>query len=245
MDEAIQKVADSASWKLRTLLRTSRFYNKIDLVNLYKSKVLSYIEGKTAAVYHATSTLLSRLDRIQTNFITQVGITEIEAMRDYRLAPLTSRRDMAMLAVIHRAVLGLGPDHFRDYFKPDLELRNPGGREQMRRHNLQLQTFRRGKYLQIVGNSMFGLVDVYNLLPARVVAADTVKEFQKRLQSDLIHAAEGVERCWQDWYSPRIMMFNHPLRMGMVSIGQNEHMGEEPERKGFASSIHQWLQFGQ
>ena len=39
----------------------------------------------------------------------QNGITEIDALTSFHLAPLASRRNMAMLGAIHRAVLGEGP----------------------------------------------------------------------------------------------------------------------------------------
>ena len=108
MEEAISNISDATTWKLRTLLRTSRYFETIPMVNLYKSKVLSYIEGKTAAIYHVAATQLMRVDKIQKHFLASVGLTELEALCNFRLAPLSSRRDMALLGLIHRTVLGGG-----------------------------------------------------------------------------------------------------------------------------------------
>ena len=54
-----------------------------------------------------------------TSFLRKVGISEIDAIVNFKLAPLASRRDIAMLGVIHRAVLGEGPPQLRELFKPD------------------------------------------------------------------------------------------------------------------------------
>ena len=80
------------------------------MVNLYKSKVLAYIEGKTPAIYHVAQSALQRVDNIQEQFMRSAGLTDIEAICKFRLSPLCSRRDMALLGVIHRTVLGLGPE---------------------------------------------------------------------------------------------------------------------------------------
>ena len=208
MEDAISNIADAASWKLRTLLRTARFYSVKEMVHLYKSKIWSFIECKTAAIYHSAKWLLLRIDRIQDSFNRSVGISELEALCEYRLAPLCARRDMAVLGIIHRTVLGLGPKHFQEYFRLDGASRNPGGRENVRRHDVQLRSYRTGRYLDILGCSILGAIDIYNLLPASVVAAENVSVFQKRLQANLVMAAKGNEFGWKDLYSPRLPLYN-------------------------------------
>ena len=99
---------------------------------------------------------------------------DLEAISDYRLAPLNSRRDMAMLGLIHRTVIGEGPDQFKKYFVRESESRHPDGRENQRRHDKQLISYRKGKFLDIMATSALGLIDVYNLLPQATVDADTV-----------------------------------------------------------------------
>ena len=105
------------------------------MVNPYKSKVLAYIEGKTPAINHAAQSALQRVDNIQEQFMRSAGLTDIEAICGFRLAPLCSRRDMALLGVIHRTVLGLGPEQFSEYFTLDVESRHLDGKECYRRHN--------------------------------------------------------------------------------------------------------------
>ena len=60
MTAAIAELVAAAGWKSRTLLRTRRFYTEADLVILYKAHLLSYIEYRTPAIYHATRAVLRR-----------------------------------------------------------------------------------------------------------------------------------------------------------------------------------------
>ena len=58
MSEAVGEIVAAAGWKLRTLLRTRRFYTDADLIGLYKAHLLSFLEYRTPAVYHATRAVL-------------------------------------------------------------------------------------------------------------------------------------------------------------------------------------------
>ena len=64
MASAVSEIVSTAGWKLRTLLRTRRFYTDADLIVLYKAHLLSYLEYRTPAIYHATRTVLKRLDSV-------------------------------------------------------------------------------------------------------------------------------------------------------------------------------------
>ena len=119
MRDCAHECAVEAGWRQRTLLRTHRFYNDAELVNLFKAHVLSFVEYRTPALYHSCSTVLAQVDRILASFLRKIGITDIEALIRFRLAPLSLRRDIAMLGVIHRAVLHEGPPQFWEWFRVD------------------------------------------------------------------------------------------------------------------------------
>jgi hypothetical protein len=68
MVDAVGELVADASWKLRTLQRTRRYYTDAELILLYKSQLLSFIEYRTSAIYHATRDVLERVDDIQTRF---------------------------------------------------------------------------------------------------------------------------------------------------------------------------------
>ena len=98
----------AAGWKSKMLIRTRRYYTDAELVVLYKAHRLSYIEYRTLAIYHATRDILERLDRVQSRFLTDAGIDELEALIHFNLAPLMAGRDIAMLGLIHRTAIDRG-----------------------------------------------------------------------------------------------------------------------------------------
>jgi hypothetical protein len=63
MDSAVRALAGKVKWKLKMLLRSRRSFNTDDLVAQYKQQVLSFIEYRSAAIYHATTTVLNQLDK--------------------------------------------------------------------------------------------------------------------------------------------------------------------------------------
>ena len=79
MNQAVHDSVVACGWKLQTLLRSGRFFTGVELVSLYKSHVLSSIEYRTAAVYHASDSVLSSLGNIQNRMLKIANATEIEA----------------------------------------------------------------------------------------------------------------------------------------------------------------------
>ena len=86
MGMAVAEVVNESTWKLRTLLRAQRYYTDADLTILYKDHMLSFLEYRTPAVYHALSSTLSRLDSVQRRF-SGAGIDDLTALVEFRLPP--------------------------------------------------------------------------------------------------------------------------------------------------------------
>jgi hypothetical protein len=212
MAEAVRETAQEASWKLRTLLRTGKYYCDSEVMLLYKSHVLSYVEYRTPAVYHATDTVLAALERVQASLLRQTGISAMEALMVFNLAPLSARRDMAMLGLIHRTVLREGPAHFAEWFRKTAQQMPRRTRSGTTRHSLQLHEPLEGAYLDVVRRSALGLTCVYNMLPPAIVAEKTVAGFQRKLQEVLKERAEEGCADWARTFSPRIPRYCHPLR---------------------------------
>ena len=105
MGVAIRGCARDAGWKLKTLLRTRRYHTTSELITLYKSHILSFVEYKTPGIYHAATTVLEAIDRIQDHFLRQIGIPQVDALLNFSLSPLHARRDIAMLGFLHRAAI--------------------------------------------------------------------------------------------------------------------------------------------
>ena len=170
------------------------------------------MEFRTAAIYHASNTALGQVDNIQNSFIRSLGLTTEESLLVFGLAPLATRRDIAMLGIIHRSILDQGPAHFRQYFQRAGPSSHPSGSIAQRRHSKQLQSFRDGsRNLVSFTNSIFGLVDVYNLLPGWIIEMGTTKNFQTCLQHLLKHNASMGYPFWQTLFSGREPLWRHPL----------------------------------
>ena len=211
MADAVQELVTESGWKMKTMIRTQRFFNIAEMVLLYKSHVLSFIEYRTPAVYHAVKTLLQRVDRIQERFLEDAGISMVEALFAFNLAPLQTRRDMALLGAIHRSALGKGPPHLVKHFPkapPPVYMT----RANQRRHHLYLDDPRDGRHTELLIRSAFGLVAVYNKLPVSVVLAQSVATFQGHLQDLIKGRAEAGCADWMETFSPRRpMLTDHPL----------------------------------
>ena len=211
MAAAVREMVVEGRWRLRVLERSARFFDVRQLLLRYKARVLSYFEYRTPAVYHATDTVLEPLDKLQQNFLDRVGVSQVEALVEFRLAPLSCRRDMAMLGVLHRAALKEGPEHFFSFFYPSEADARRNTRWESRRHKFPLVEYRQGRFLEVLRRSALGLVSVYNRLPAEIVAAKTVKEFQRQLQDLLTARAMAGKQDWTDTFSPRVPLWRHPL----------------------------------
>ena len=96
MNVAVHKCACRAAWKTKSLLRSRRFCSDSDLIMLYKSHVLSYIEYRTAGIHFASSSVLREIDDVQTRYIRQLNLSEEAAFMHFNLAPLETRRDIAI-----------------------------------------------------------------------------------------------------------------------------------------------------
>ena len=84
-------------------------------MGLYEARVLSYIESRTAAVHFACTSHLDHIDKVQKRFLRELGISEEEALVKWKLAPLGTRRDIAIPGVLHRTALGGGPQPFESF----------------------------------------------------------------------------------------------------------------------------------
>ena len=191
MEVAVRALVGKVKWKLLMLLRSRRSFGTVDLMIQYKQQVLTYIEYRSGAIYHATATVLRQLDRLQDKFLRDLGIAPEAALMDFSLAPLSMRRDIAMLGILHRAAIGEGPEQFREYF-----YRKP--------HSLNLHDALEGKTATLLmRRSIWGLVKVYNSLGG-ARACKSVPDFQKLLQERAKRIV--VKQLLDDWdtlYCPR------------------------------------------
>ena len=121
------------------------------------------------------------------------------ALVSFNLAPLSSRRDMAMLGLIHRSALGDGPPQFQQFFQPAAPPPHTHHtRYQARaRHRRQLADPIDGTHTEYLKRSVFGLIKVYNDLPPEIADCTTVQAFQAGLQQRLRGLAAQEMFRWE------------------------------------------------
>ena len=117
-----------------------------------------------------------------------------------------------MLGVIHRTVLGKGPEHFKEFFAFEATPSISTTRRGQRRHNMQLKDFRQAIFTEQFRRSALGLVSIYNRLPQSIVDAPSVSVFQSSLQSMLKDFAVSSIESWQGPFSPRVPLYGHLLQ---------------------------------
>ena len=209
MANAVHELVSEMRWRISTFMRPHKYHSTVGTINMYKAKVLSFIECRTPAIFHACPSMLQAIDRAQERFMNEIGVSEFVAFTVFNLAPLKLRRGIGMLGLIHRTLLGRGPPHFQKFFFRADKVH--AKRPRFECHDHQLHEYRDGREIQVVDRSALGLVSVYNLLPPEIVEASSVKIFQTQLQNFIKDCAHRNSPAWQDMCSATPMMHNHPL----------------------------------
>ncbi len=211
MRTAAHKCARKAAFKTKSLLRCRRFYSLGDLVMLYKSHVMSYVEYRTPGLHFASSSVLVELDDVQTRYVKELGLSEESALMTFNLAPLQVRRDIAILGVIHRAASGNGPPHLWKFFQR-APVADTERTSRSIRHKLQVTEWPQARNLDIMRRSALGMIKVYNILPHDVVQHRAVKDFQRAITDLVRDRVVAGDSRWKVVLSPRHPIFQyHPL----------------------------------
>ena len=214
MDEAVHECSVEGHWRLSSLLRSRRFFQVLDLILHYKSNVLSFLEYRTCAITHAADIHLNTLDGVQKRFLRNIDVPKFDALQSFNLAPLSTRRDIANLGIIYRAVLRQGPRQLQALFRLDGRFRRTSPRWQT--HEFQVLDETRCLNRDFLNRSTFGYVAIFNLLPSVVfhsVEFDSpilVKEFQKNLNNLVKYISNDLD-SWEFLYSPRFPLHSHSL----------------------------------
>ena len=103
----------------------------------------------------------------------ELGLSPAAALDKYNLAPLETRRDIVMLAVLHKVVIGVAPPQL-------VALLPKAPLSEAVRVRTRLTIWRHNHQFDVLKRSLFGYVAVYNLLPCAVVESSTVSIFNFR-----------------------------------------------------------------
>ena len=135
--------------------------------------------------------MLAKIDHVQNRFLHALGLSPDQAFLEWNFAPPSLRRNIGVLGLLHKRVLGQchpNFDHLLPWYSARFtEARGHGHSKQLYGHWVEVSNCR-----GLFSRSIFGMVDIYNNLPQHVVDASSVKCFQHYL----IHIART--RCQQE-----------------------------------------------
>ena len=170
MHSAIDQLMAKVRPKITAILRTRSFYSTPELICQFKTHIWSHMEMHSGGIFHAASSLLDKIDGTQRRFLRELGISQSQAFLDFNFAPPSLRRNIGLLGLLHKRVLGKCHPSF-ELLLPWHSERFPEGRGHG--HNKQLY----GHWCEITchdalyARSIFSVCDVYNNLPQHVVDA--------------------------------------------------------------------------
>ena len=97
MGPAIEQILAQVRPKVRAIVRIQSHYPVAELIHQFKTHVWGLMEYHNGAIFHASSSLLDRLDSIHRQFLRDLELIEEVAFLSYNFAPPTLRRNIGML----------------------------------------------------------------------------------------------------------------------------------------------------
>ena len=92
MHSVVVSIVAEASARIKMLRCVRHFYQKSELIALYKSHVLTFLESSIPAYYHAHPSNLKLLDEVQSDFIESILVSKKDALLIFNLGPLCEAR---------------------------------------------------------------------------------------------------------------------------------------------------------
>jgi hypothetical protein len=197
MQPAIDAIIAHVRPKINALLRTRGFYDHANMFAQYKTHIWGYTEYHNGAIFHAASSELAKLDRLQKHYVHELSLTEESAFMYYNFAPPSLRRDIGILGFLHKRVLGECHNAIALMF-PFIPVGLPWHNKQLDSHMYEC-TCRLGLFQR----SVFSMVHVYNRLPQYVVDQDSVSKFQTELTKIAKHRCAHLSLPWRTTFTSR------------------------------------------
>jgi hypothetical protein len=160
------------------------------------------MEVHNGGIFHASNYLLDKIDSSQRHFLEELGIEESSAFLDYNFAPPRLRRNIGMLGLLHKRVLGIAHPIFSQLLPFHFEI---FGSLRRGEHNKQLYGHGNAIHFQqgLHSRSIFQLVHVYNRLPQELVDCTSVSDFQRGLTLIARNKCETGDPSWDSCFSCR------------------------------------------
>ena len=148
-----------------------------------------------AFLFHAARSLLKKLDGAQDHYLRELDLSPAQAFLDFNFAPAALRRDVAVLGVLHKRVIGkCHPSYNR--LLPWRSDRFPEPRELGHSKQLYVHSVEVSNHQAIFNRSIFGMVTIYNDLPQDVVDATSVGALQHKLMQITRTRCQAKDADW-------------------------------------------------
>ena len=134
---------------------------------------------------------------MQGNFLDELQVSDKDALFKFNLAPLSTRRDICMLGLLHRTQLGVAPPVLSSFFPKAKSTLFKFSVSSVPSHNRQIACYVTPSSSIAFQRSFFGSIRVYNRFVVEIVAAPSASFFQRRLQ---VLLKQRVEDGILDWY---------------------------------------------
>ena len=133
----------------------------------------------------------------------EIELTEEQAFLECNFAPPSLRRDIGVLGLLHKRVLGKAHPVFQKLlpFHTDVfgSLRPAEHRFQLYGHSLEVQ-----RQHGLHDRSIFAMVYIYNRLPLDILESLTVAAFQRKLTRMVRFRCELGEERWKLVFNSRV-----------------------------------------
>ena len=202
MHQAMDAILAQIRPKVKSILRTRTHYDISSMIGQFKTHIWGLMEIHNDAIFHAASSALAKIDHVQQHFLDELGISDGEAFLRFNFASPLLRRNIGILGLLHKRVLGKGHPIFqrllpfhRDVFG---SLRPAEHNRQLYGHILEVN-----RQYNLHDRSIFSMVYVYNRLSQNVVEENSVKIFQSRLTALARDECQNGIGNWKFTFHPR------------------------------------------
>ena len=202
MRHAIEKILSQVRPKIRAILRTRHHYSTKDLIGHFKAHVWGLMEIHNGGIFHAAPYLLAKFDSAQRSFLQEIGVSEGDAFLEHNFAPPSLRRNIGILGLLHKRVLGEAHSIYQrlmPFFQDGFGYLRPNEHNrQLYGHVLEIH-YQRELYFR----SIFGMILTYNKLSQNAVDSKNVTIFQTHLTKLARSACENGDADWKTMFSVR------------------------------------------
>ena len=104
---AVEKILSQIRPKVRAILRSKRYYEVKELIAQFKTHIWGVMECHSGGLFHVSDTALQKLDQVHYHFLRELGVDARQAFTEFNFAPPILRRNIGILGLLHKRVLGL------------------------------------------------------------------------------------------------------------------------------------------